>query len=126
MLARFAIVLVAFPLTNGPNVKPRPAMVICLSGSQALTAIKGFPEERIALLITLRGFLWAPEQQIQRKPCLARVTDVANLFEVPPFKGHNHKNVGIGIPAALATGQRAKQSKINDMEALGPIEPVMA
>jgi len=32
MLARFDIVLVAFPFTDGPNVKPRPAMVICLSG----------------------------------------------------------------------------------------------
>jgi hypothetical protein len=31
MLARFDIVLVAFPFTDGPNVKPRPAMVICLS-----------------------------------------------------------------------------------------------
>jgi hypothetical protein len=31
MLARFDIVLVAFPFTNGPNVKPRPAMVIGLS-----------------------------------------------------------------------------------------------
>ncbi|WP_411874391.1 type II toxin-antitoxin system PemK/MazF family toxin [Vulcanococcus limneticus] len=31
MLARFDIVLVAFPFTNGPNVKPRPAMVICLT-----------------------------------------------------------------------------------------------
>jgi mRNA interferase MazF len=32
MLARFDIVLVAFPFSDGPNVKPRPAMVICLSG----------------------------------------------------------------------------------------------
>lgn len=31
MLARFDIVLVAFPFTDGPNVKPRPAMAICLS-----------------------------------------------------------------------------------------------
>jgi hypothetical protein len=31
MLARFDIVLVAFPFTDGPNVKPRPAMVIGLS-----------------------------------------------------------------------------------------------
>ena len=31
MLARFDIVLVGFPFTDGPNVKPRPAMVICLS-----------------------------------------------------------------------------------------------
>jgi mRNA interferase MazF len=31
MLARFDIVLVAFPFTDGPDVKPRPAMVICLS-----------------------------------------------------------------------------------------------
>jgi hypothetical protein len=30
MLARFAIVLVAIPFTDGPDVKPRPAMVICL------------------------------------------------------------------------------------------------
>jgi len=29
MLARFDIVLVAFPFTDGPNVKPRPVMVIC-------------------------------------------------------------------------------------------------
>jgi hypothetical protein len=31
MLARFDIVLVGFPFTDGPNVKPRLAMVICLS-----------------------------------------------------------------------------------------------
>jgi mRNA interferase MazF len=31
MLARFEILLVPFPFTDGPNVKPRPAMVICLS-----------------------------------------------------------------------------------------------
>ncbi len=31
MLARFDIVLVTFPFTDGPNVKPRPAMVICQS-----------------------------------------------------------------------------------------------
>jgi len=31
MLARFDIVLVAFPFTDGPNIKPRPAMVIGLS-----------------------------------------------------------------------------------------------
>jgi mRNA interferase MazF len=31
MLARFDIVLVAFPFMNGPNVKPRPALVICHS-----------------------------------------------------------------------------------------------
>ena len=31
MLARFEIVLVAFPFTDGPNVKPRPALVIYLS-----------------------------------------------------------------------------------------------
>lgn len=31
MLTRFDIVLVAFPFTDGPNIKPRPAMVICLS-----------------------------------------------------------------------------------------------
>jgi mRNA interferase MazF len=30
-LARFDIVLVPFPFTDGPNVMPRPAMVICLS-----------------------------------------------------------------------------------------------
>jgi mRNA interferase MazF len=30
MLARFDIVLVAFPFTDGPNVKPRPAMMIGL------------------------------------------------------------------------------------------------
>ena len=29
MLARFDLVLVAFPFTDGPNVKPRPALVIC-------------------------------------------------------------------------------------------------
>ena len=31
MLARFDIVLVAFPFTDGPNVKPRSALVICQS-----------------------------------------------------------------------------------------------
>ncbi|MFM8277849.1 MAG: type II toxin-antitoxin system PemK/MazF family toxin, partial [Cyanobium sp.] len=31
MLARFDIVLVAFPFTDGPHVKLRSAMVICLS-----------------------------------------------------------------------------------------------
>ena len=31
MLAGFDIVLVAFPFMDGPNVKPGPAMVICLS-----------------------------------------------------------------------------------------------
>ncbi len=31
MLARFVIVLVAFPFTDGANVKPRPALVIYLS-----------------------------------------------------------------------------------------------
>jgi hypothetical protein len=31
MLARFDIVLVGFPFTDRTNVKPRPAMVICLS-----------------------------------------------------------------------------------------------
>ena len=31
MLARFDIVLVPFPFTDGPNVKPKPAMIICLS-----------------------------------------------------------------------------------------------
>jgi mRNA interferase MazF len=31
MLARFDIVLVAFPFRDGPNVKPRPALVICQS-----------------------------------------------------------------------------------------------
>ena len=31
MLARFDIVLIAFPFTDGPNVKPRPALVIYLS-----------------------------------------------------------------------------------------------
>ena len=31
MLVRFDIVLVAFPFTDRPDVKPRPAMVICLS-----------------------------------------------------------------------------------------------
>ena len=31
MLARFDIVLVPAPFTDGPNVKPRSAMVICLS-----------------------------------------------------------------------------------------------
>jgi hypothetical protein len=29
MLARFDIVLVAFPFTDGPNVEPRPAIVRC-------------------------------------------------------------------------------------------------
>lgn len=29
MLARFDIVLVAFPFTDGPNVKPLPAIVRC-------------------------------------------------------------------------------------------------
>lgn len=31
MLARSDIVLVAFPFTDGPNVKPRPVLVNCLS-----------------------------------------------------------------------------------------------
>lgn len=31
MLARFDIVLAAFPFMDGPNVKPRPALVICQS-----------------------------------------------------------------------------------------------
>jgi mRNA interferase MazF len=31
MLARFDIVLLVFPFTDGPNVKPRPALVICHS-----------------------------------------------------------------------------------------------
>lgn len=31
MLARFDIVLVPFPCTDGPNAKPRPAMLIRLS-----------------------------------------------------------------------------------------------
>jgi WD40 repeat protein len=35
MLARFDIVLVAFPFTDGANVKPRPALVICLSERRA-------------------------------------------------------------------------------------------
>jgi len=30
MLARFDIVLVAFPFTDGPNANSRPALVICL------------------------------------------------------------------------------------------------
>jgi hypothetical protein len=31
MRARFDIVLVAVPFTDGPNLKPRPALVICQS-----------------------------------------------------------------------------------------------
>ena len=79
---------------------------------KALTVIKGFTQEWVALLITLRGFFWAPEQQIQRKPCLASVTDLADFFEMSPLKGHHNEDVGIGVPAALAAGKGAKQNHV--------------
>ncbi|MFO7628409.1 MAG: hypothetical protein R6W06_02610 [Prochlorococcaceae cyanobacterium] len=79
---------------------------------QHFTAVEGLPEERITLAIAIGGFIGAPQQQIQRETGRACSADLSDLSQVITLKGHDHHQVGVRIPAAIAAGQGSIQDHL--------------
>jgi hypothetical protein len=73
---------------------------------QNLAPIKGFAQEGVALLVAVGGFFWTPQQKIQREACLADFTDFPDFADVASFKGHDHQQIGIGVPPCFTPCQR--------------------
>ncbi len=73
-------------------------------------AIEGFAQEWITLAIAVRGLLRPPEQQIEREAGATGIANLSDLSEVVTLKRHDHQQIGIRIPAAVAPGQGAEQN----------------
>ena len=69
MLQRYAIVLVAFPFTDGPSAKPRPALVITTSERYGDV----LPDEKQATTVgfLMRAVAWFDGQGISCKRVLS-------------------------------------------------------